>query len=90
MKKFIIMNPEDNCATALEDISKGSQLQIIQQHRFNTCIVNKERIPYKNGFLSLNIFSLYCSKCGGAKPFSVASFFISFKISPQFIETGHQ
>jgi len=28
MKKFIIMNPEDNCATALEDISKGSQLQI--------------------------------------------------------------
>ncbi len=28
MKKFIIMNPEDNCATALEDISKGSHLQI--------------------------------------------------------------
>lgn len=28
MKKFIIMNPEDNCATALEDISKDSQLQI--------------------------------------------------------------
>ena len=28
MKKFIIMNLEDNCATALEDISKGSHLQI--------------------------------------------------------------
>ncbi len=28
MKKFIIMNPEDNCATALEDISKDSQLHI--------------------------------------------------------------
>ncbi len=28
LKSFIIMNPDDNCATALEDISKGSQLQI--------------------------------------------------------------
>ena len=25
---FIIMNPVDNCATALEDIPKGSQIQI--------------------------------------------------------------
>ncbi len=25
---FIIMNPDDNCATALENISKGSQIQI--------------------------------------------------------------
>jgi len=25
---FIIMNPDDNCVTALEDISKGSQIQI--------------------------------------------------------------
>ena len=28
MKKFIIMNPDDNCATALEDIPKHAQLQI--------------------------------------------------------------
>ena len=28
MKKFIIMNPDDNCATALEDISKDSRVQI--------------------------------------------------------------
>ncbi len=26
-KIYIIMNPDDNCATALEDISKGSQVQ---------------------------------------------------------------
>jgi len=25
---FIIMNPDDNCVTALDDISKGSQIQI--------------------------------------------------------------
>jgi len=25
---FIIMNPNDNCVTALKDISKGSQIQI--------------------------------------------------------------
>ena len=25
---FIIMHPDDNCVTALEDISKGSQIQI--------------------------------------------------------------
>jgi altronate dehydratase small subunit len=28
MKLFIIMNPDDNCATVLEDISKGSQIQL--------------------------------------------------------------
>jgi altronate dehydratase small subunit len=28
MNNFIIMNPNDNCATVLEDISKGSQVQI--------------------------------------------------------------
>jgi len=28
MKNFIIMNPDDNCATALDDISKDSQVQI--------------------------------------------------------------
>lgn len=28
MKNFIIMNPDDNCATVLEDISKDSQIQI--------------------------------------------------------------
>ncbi len=27
-KNYIIMNPDDNCAIALEDISKRSQLQI--------------------------------------------------------------
>ena len=28
MKIFIIMNPNDNCATVLEDISKGSQIKL--------------------------------------------------------------
>jgi len=27
-KNYIVMNPDDNCATALEDISQGSQIQI--------------------------------------------------------------
>ena len=40
MKIFIIMNPDDNCATVLEDISKGSQVQI----REITIIVN-QNIP---------------------------------------------
>ncbi len=34
---FIIMNLDDNCATALEDIPKGSQIQI----RENSIIVNQ-------------------------------------------------
>jgi len=28
MKNLIIMNPDDNCATVLEDVSKDSQIQI--------------------------------------------------------------
>ena len=28
-KSFIVMNPDDNCATALEDVSKDSQIQIL-------------------------------------------------------------
>jgi len=28
LKNCIIMDPDDNCVTALEDISKGSQIQI--------------------------------------------------------------
>jgi len=34
---FIIMNPDDNCVTALEDISKGSQIQI----RESSIIINQ-------------------------------------------------
>ena len=35
-KNYIIMNQDDNCATALEDISKDSQIQI----RENSIIIN--------------------------------------------------
>ena len=29
LKSFILMSPDDNCATALEDVSKNSQVQIM-------------------------------------------------------------
>lgn len=29
-KSFILMNPDDNCATALKDVSKGSKVQILE------------------------------------------------------------
>lgn len=29
LKSFILMNSDDNCATALEDVSKGSQVKIM-------------------------------------------------------------
>ncbi len=34
---FIIMNPDDNCVTALEDISEGSQIQI----RESSIVINQ-------------------------------------------------
>jgi len=37
---FIIMNPDDNCATILEDISKGSQIKIRE-----SSIIMKQNIP---------------------------------------------
>ena len=37
MKNFIIMNPDDNCATALEDIPKHAQLQVNE----NNIIINQ-------------------------------------------------
>jgi len=40
MKNFIIMNPDDNCATALDDMSKDSQVQI----RENSIFIN-QNIP---------------------------------------------
>ena len=35
---FIIMNPIDNCVTTLEDLSKGSQIQI----RESSIIINQD------------------------------------------------
>ena len=35
-KSFILMNPDDNCATALKDVSKSSKVQIME----NPIIVN--------------------------------------------------
>ncbi|GAG24715.1 unnamed protein product, partial [marine sediment metagenome] len=40
LNNFIIMNPDDNCVTALEDISKGSQIQI----RESSIVIN-QNIP---------------------------------------------
>ena len=37
MKNFIIMNPNDNCATVLEDIPKHAQLQV----KKNTVLINQ-------------------------------------------------
>jgi len=59
-KNYIVMNPDDNCATALEDISKGSQIQIgecsiiINQniamgHKFSLKDINKGELIKKYG-----------------------------------------
>jgi len=37
INNFIIMNPDDNCATALEDILEGSQIKI----RESSIIINQ-------------------------------------------------
>jgi len=37
INNFIIMQPDDNCVTALEDISKGSQIQI----RESSIVINQ-------------------------------------------------
>jgi len=60
MKNFIIMNPDDNCATALEDISEDSQIQIrgssfnINQniplgHKFSLKDINEGELIKKYG-----------------------------------------
>ena len=57
---FIIMNPDDNCVTALEDISKGSQIQIKESsiiinqnipmgHKFSLKDINKGELIKKYG-----------------------------------------
>ena len=43
-----------------------------------------------NGFLSLNIFSLYSFNEGGQSSFSVATFLSVFMISAKSTPTGHQ
>ena len=40
LKNFIFMNPDDNCATALEDVLKDSQLHIKQ-----SSIIINQNIP---------------------------------------------
>lgn len=59
-EKFIIMNPKDNCATALKDISKDSEIKIkgksikINQevllgHKFALSNMNKGELVKKYG-----------------------------------------
>lgn len=50
MKIFIIMNPDDNCATVLEDIPKGLQVRI----REISIIVN-QNIPLGHKIALANI-----------------------------------
>jgi altronate dehydratase len=49
-KKFIIMNPKDNCATSLENILKDSEIEIN-----NTILKLNQNIPLGHKFALLNI-----------------------------------